>query len=114
MNLSSAIEGYLLFKAARAAKTTIQTDCALLRQFQLWLKGDPDVATIDPDTVRRYLEHQEQRGLSPHTRRRIHATLSRLYPTNILWPEGSNEQQKAIHRPAISPRRMVALTFSRS
>lgn len=79
MNLSKAIHGYLLFKSVRAAKTTIQTDRALLNQFQLWLDADPDVKTITADTVRRYLEHQKERGLAAHTRRRIHATLSGLY-----------------------------------
>ncbi len=79
MNLSQAIDGYLLFKAARAAKTTIQTDRAFLKQFQLWLKGDPDIATIDAEIIRRYLEYEKDRGLAPHTRRRIHATLSGLY-----------------------------------
>jgi site-specific recombinase XerD len=79
MKLSQAINGYLLFKAARAANTTIQTDRVLLKQFKTWLDHDPDVTAIDTETIRAYLQHQKTRGLAPHTRRRIHATLSGLY-----------------------------------
>ena len=79
MKMSEAVEGYLLLKSSRASATTIKTDGVLLRQFTDWLGDDPNVADIDADTVRRYLAYQRERGLSPHTLRRHHATISTLY-----------------------------------
>ena len=80
MKLTHAIKGYLLFKSARASATTIDTDGVLLRQFTRWFDVDPDVAEIDAETIRRYLDYQKtERKLADASRRRIHAVLSGLY-----------------------------------
>jgi site-specific recombinase XerD len=70
VKISSAIDGYLLFKATWASDTTIETDRVLFRQFLAWL---------DADTIRRYLEYHKERGLSAHTRWQQCATPSDLY-----------------------------------
>jgi site-specific recombinase XerD len=78
MNLSNAIQGYLLFKAARASAETIKTDKVLFGQFLAW-RGDCDVAQVSADDLRSYLDHQRGRGLKDVTLRRHHSVVSSLY-----------------------------------
>jgi site-specific recombinase XerD len=78
MDVSEAVEGYLLFKATHASPRTMKTDTVLFRQFCKWL-GDCPLGKVTSDHVRRYLDYQIKRGLSPYTIRRHHAVLSALY-----------------------------------
>jgi site-specific recombinase XerD len=78
VDIRDAVEGYLLFKSARASPRTIETDIVILRQFSEWV-GETDVTSITPETVRDYLAYHVERGLSPYTVRRHHASVSALF-----------------------------------
>ena len=78
MEMSQAVEGYLLLKATRCSPRTIEVDRGFLGQFVAW-HGDHDVRSITADDIRRYLASLTERGLAPHTIRRHHAILSALY-----------------------------------
>jgi site-specific recombinase XerD len=78
MELSTAINGYLLFKAARASAETIKTDRVMLRQFVEWT-GGADIRDVTSNDIREYLAYHRDRGLSPHTIHRHHAILRAFY-----------------------------------
>jgi len=78
MQLSEAIQGYLLFKRSFASPTMVKTDTYILKQFLRW-HGDQGVETVDAKVVRSYLAHHEEHGLSSYTIRRHHAALSALF-----------------------------------
>ncbi len=78
MQLTDAVEGYLLFKASRASSETIKTDTFLLKQFIAWC-GDGEVGTVASEDIRRYLNYHKERGLAPHTLHRHRAILSAFY-----------------------------------
>jgi integrase/recombinase XerC len=47
-------------------------------QFTHW-QGDTEVGDVTADSVREYLAHERQRGLSPHTVKRSYAAISAFY-----------------------------------
>lgn len=79
MKLSTAVEGYLLFKSSRCSPETIRTDTSNLHQFVEWYGGENSVGQIEAEDVRAFLEHHRARGLSPFTIRRHLAILSGLF-----------------------------------
>lgn len=94
MNLSNAINGYLLFKSTRCTPATITIDRVQFNQFLAWY-GDRGVLDLTSQDVVAYLLHEEERGLSPHTRLRQLSILSSLYrwlsaPEIGLAPSGHN------------------------
>jgi hypothetical protein len=66
MDLSDAIDGYLLHRSIELSPETIETDQIKLHQFLDW-RGDVDVADITSEDIRKHLEHHKERGLSPFT-----------------------------------------------
>lgn len=74
MKLRDAVDGYLLFKAGRSSPETIRTDRCCLDQFIDW-RGDVEADALTSEDVRAYLAYHTERGLSPYTIRRHHATL---------------------------------------
>jgi len=105
MNLSNAIDGYLLFKATRASPRTIKVDRVLLRQFLTW-QDDVAINTITSENIRAYLASLQQRNLSPHTIKRHYAIISAFY----TWLT-STEVSLANHNPttAVDPPRLPKL-----
>ena len=94
MNLSNAIDGYLMFKSTRCTTATITIDRVQFNQFLNWY-GDRGVLDLTSQDVVAYLLHEEERGLSPHTRLRQLSILSSLYrwlsaPEIGLAPLGHN------------------------
>ena len=78
MKLSSAIDGYLLFKSTRASAETISVERILFMQFLRW-RNDCAIGDVTPNDIRRYLAFHRERGLSPHTIRRHRAAISALF-----------------------------------
>jgi site-specific recombinase XerD len=79
MQLSEAVDGHLLFKAARASPRATQTDRYCLSGFLDWLDDDVEVQAVTPDHIRDYLAVKREEGCSPHYSLRIHAAISALY-----------------------------------
>lgn len=111
MDISEAIEGYLLFKTTHASPTTIKTDRVLFQQFRRWI-GQCDVGDLTADHVRAYLEYHTCRGLSPHTIRRHHAVLSALYGwlTDSEIALAKSNPVSRVPPPRLPKRKVKALT----
>jgi site-specific recombinase XerD len=77
MRLEDAIGGYLLFKASRASPDAIQLDRSVPRRWAHW-QGDCQVGDLTSDDLRRYIAHEADRGLAPHTVHRTHGALCAL------------------------------------
>ena len=111
MDLSDAIDGYLLFKATRASPETIKVDRVQLRQFLAWY-GDHDVCQVTADDVRRYLAYHLDRGLSRHTVRRHHAVIAALYAW-LISPEialAEVNPVRAVPAPRLPQQKVKSLT----
>lgn len=111
MNLSDAIEGYLLFKATRASPETIKTDTVMLRQFLQW-RAVCDVKEVTADDVRRYLAYHLGRGLSRHTVRRHLAVVASLYAW-LVSPEVALAEvnpARAVPAPKLPQQKIKSLT----
>jgi len=111
MNLSDAIDGYLLFKATRASPETIKVDRVQLRQFLNW-REDCDVSEVTAEDVRLYLAYHLDRGLSRHTVRRHHAVVSALYAW-LMDPEialAEVNPARAVPSPKLPKQKVKALT----
>jgi integrase/recombinase XerD len=78
LELSEAIEGYLLFKAGRVSARTIEVDTGYLGQFISW-RGNVDAEAVTSEDVRDYLASLTARGLTAHTVKRHHTILSAFY-----------------------------------
>jgi integrase/recombinase XerD len=94
VRLRDAIEGYLLFKAAKVSPETIKTDRSHLDQFIEWT-DNAEAGDVTPDDMRRYLVYQTERGLTPHTVRRHHCSISALYNWLIAPEVGLAERNPA-------------------
>ena len=118
MDLTEAIDGYLLFKATRATEATIKTDRVIFRQFLTWLSSHFDgsvlVADIESVHIRDYIEHHKGRGLSPSTLHRHYAALGALW-TWLSSPEiqlASRHVVKVVPVPRIPKRIIKTLTHA--
>lgn len=79
MLMSRAIDGFLKFRSASTAATTVKTDEVVLSQFLDWL-GDTPVGDLTTESIAQYLDFQKnERGLSAHTVRRHLSAISALY-----------------------------------
>lgn len=106
MKLSTAVDGYILFKATRVSTETLKTDRVLLTQFQRWCDGDPEIDTLTADSIRDYLAFQRERGLSPYTVIRHRAILSAMWKWLSLPHNGIvDENVVAATQPPQKPRR---------
>jgi integrase/recombinase XerD len=111
MFLSDAIEGYLLHRSTQLSPETINTDRIKLHQFLDW-RGDVEVNEITSDDVRDHLAHHKDRGLSPFTVTRHHASLSAFY-TWLTDPEidlADHNPTDHVPPPKLPKRKPKALT----
>jgi len=55
MRLSEAVQGFLMWRAVAGSAHTARDYANTLRQFEAFVEGDPEVAAVDADQVRRFL-----------------------------------------------------------
>jgi len=78
MYLLQAVDGYLLHRSTALSPETLRTERVWLHQLADHV-DDIEVADVTADQIRDWLLHQRERGLSPFTVKRCHASVSALY-----------------------------------
>lgn len=113
LTLSQAIDGFMLACAARQLSAhTVRDYSTTLRRFQGFVAGDPLLADIGPDTVRRFMAFlatpqtgggavtRAPRPLSKKTSLNYHTGLSALW----TWAVGERVVERNVVREVESPR----------
>lgn len=78
MDMTEAVETYLLLKRQRCSPRTIELDQQILAEFVVFL-GDRPIDLITTSHIRLFIEHERERGLGEHTVKRKYASLSALW-----------------------------------
>lgn len=101
MQLSDAIEGFLLFKAATVSVNTVKEYRYTLDMWVKYLVDDLDVREIESHHVQRFLYHLKvDRNLAPKTIKNAHTGLSAFY----TWLERDHDIPHVIRGHIPSPK----------
>jgi site-specific recombinase XerD len=111
MRLSEAIDGFLMWRAVTGSAHTVRDYANTLRQFAEFVDGDPAVAAVTADDVRRFLYWlRVERRLAPKTVKNAHTGLSALW----TWLEDAHGcdhiLRNAVKSPKAGSREIVPLS----
>lgn len=101
MQLSEAIEGFLMWKAVEGSPHTVRDYANTLRQFADMVADDPPIGDVTADDVRRFLYYlRVERELAPKTVKNAHTGLSAFW----TWLEAAYGLPHVIHGAVKSPK----------
>lgn len=101
MRLSEAVEGFLMWKAVEGSPHTVRDYQNTLRKFIGFVDGDPDVAMVDADQVRRFLYWlKTEKELAPKSVKNAHTGLSAFW----TWLQEAHGYAHVLRGAVRSPR----------